>query len=514
MSRPTVLAVLRALREHNLHDAREAEHVWTADCPVCRPLSDGLAPLRVTEQKADGPATLRCRSGCTSDAILTALGLADLDGARLRIVRASEVAIEAVRFLVPERVPLGAVTILCGDPGLGKSTWTCEIATGTTIGRYGEPAPVLMANAEDGAAHVIVPRLAAAGADLARVEMFTVPDADGERPFTIPDDVPRLEAHAAETGARLIVVDPLNAHLSDATNAHRDHSIRRALAPLSAMAQRLGAAVVVVVHLNKGAGTDALYRVGGSIGLVGGARSVLLFARDPEDEEDGPRRALGHIKSNWSKLAETTLYEHQPTDVTLHGATVETHRLVAIGESDIDGRSLLGVDREDPPATKRERALELLADVLADGAWHRAKEVEQAASRAEISRRLLYKAADEAGIERERRGYPAIAWWRLAVVQVAAAQQSCTAIVHNNNPSATTGDLTPADSQSCTLGEDCTTAPINVVQLRDPERNTVRALGLAARCDCPRPLPSPDADGGLSCARCGRTCADWKGGAA
>ena len=500
MSRPTVVAVMRALRGRGLDDARESEHVWMADCPLCRALSDGLLPLVVSEAKKDGPVTLRCVSGCKPEEILAALGLADLDGAGLRTVRASEVAIEQVRFLVPGRVPLGALTLLCGDPGLGKSTWTCAIAAGTTRGDYGEPARVLMANAEDGTSHVIVLRLAAAGADLERVELFTVPDADGERPFTIPDDVPRLEAYAQRSGARLVVIDPLNAHLSEQTNAHRDHSVRRTLAPLAAMAQRLGVAVLVVLHLNKAAGTDALYRVGGSVGLVGGARSVLLFTRDPDDEPDGPRRALGHIKSNWSTLAETVLYEHESAEVTVGGTTVQTHRLALIGESTIAVRDLLDVDRDDPPASKRERAHELLVDLLSDGDWHRAKDIEHAAHQADISRRLLYKAAQDVGIERERRDFHGVAWWRLPVVQPDTAQQSCTPIVHDSETPTTTADPAPPERLSCTPSQDCTTASA--------------APDQPAGCTCPQPLPSPDEHGGLRCARCGRVCADWQGGAA
>ena len=501
MSRPTVVAVLRALRGQGLEDAQESDHVWMADCPVCRPLSDGLLVLAIREERKDGPAALRCVSGCKPEEILAALRLADLDGGSgLRTVRASEVAIEQVRFLVPGRVPLGALTLLCGDPGLGKSTWTCEVAAGTTRGDYGDPARVLMANAEDGAAHVIVPRLAAADADLERVELFTVADADGERPFTIPDDVARLERHVQASGARLVVIDPLNAHLSEQTNAHRDHSVRRALAPLAAMAQRLGVAVLVVLHLNKAAGTDALYRVGGSVGLVGGARSVLLFTRDPDDEPDGPRRALGHIKSNWSTLAETTIYEHESVEVTLGGATVQTHRLALIGESTIAGRDLLDVDRDDPPASKRERAHELLADLLSDGDWHRAQDIEEAGRAARIGRRLIYKAAEEVGVERERRDFHGIAWWRLPVVQPDVAQQSCTPAVHDSEAPATTGDPTVTDRLSCTPSQDCTT--------------TSAAPGQPAGCTCPQPLPSRDEHGGLSCTRCGRACTDWQGGAA
>ena len=500
MSRPTVVAVLRALRGQGLEDAQESDHVWMADCPVCRVLSDGLLPLAVREERKDGPATLCCVSGCKQDAILAALGLADLEGVGLRTVRASEVAIEQVRFLVPDRVPLGALTLLCGDPGLGKSTWTCAVAAGTTQGHYGEPARVLMANAEDGAAHVIVPRLAAAGAELERVELFTVPDADGERPFTVPDDIARLERHVQACGARLVVIDPLNAHLGEQTNAHRDHSVRRALAPLALMAQRLDVAVLVVAHLNKAAGTDALYRVGGSIGLVGGARSVLLFTRDPDDEPDGPRRALGHIKSNWSMLAETVVYAHEPVEVTIAGTTVQTHRLALIGESTIAGRELLDVDRDDPPASKRERAREMLAELLSDGDWHRAQDIVEAGRAARIGRRLIYKAAEEVGVERERRDFHGIAWWRLPVVQPDAAQQPCTSAVHDSETPATAGDPALPEPLSCTPSQDCTTA--------------TAAPNEQVACICEKPLASPDPDGGLSCTRCGRTCIDWKGGEA
>jgi hypothetical protein len=46
---------------------------------------------------------------------------------------------------------------VAGDPGLGKSTWTCLIAAGVTRGAFGEQGAVLMANAEDSPAAVIAP---------------------------------------------------------------------------------------------------------------------------------------------------------------------------------------------------------------------------------------------------------------------------------------------------------------------------------------------------------------------
>jgi putative DNA primase/helicase len=369
----------------------------------------------------------------------------------LRVVSAASIRVEQVQFLEPQRVPLGAVTLVVGDPGLGKSTWTCLLAARTTSGANGIPSSVLMANAEDSPAHVIVPRLAAAGADLSRVEFFTISTGDDEdRPFVLPEDVLRLEAYAKKCGARLVVLDPLAAFLADAVNTKSDHHVRRALAPLATMAQRLGIAVVVVAHLNKSAGTDPLYRVGGSIGLVGGARSLLLFARDPDDPEgeQGARRALGHVKSNWGQLADTLLYEHESTDATVRGTTVETHRLVVVGESGVDGRSLLGTDPDDPPASQQERALELLADVLGDRDWHRGSTVKDAAKRAGISHRTLQRAAKDAGIEYDERGFPKVTWWRLP-----QSRQGDGATVAPNgwrdceNP-VTTGDSAPLDSRS------------------------------------------------------------------
>ena len=69
------------------------------------------------------------------------------------------------------------------------------------------------------------------------------------------------------------------------------------------MAEELGCAVLVVVHLNKQRGGEPLYRIGGSIGQVAAARSVLGFGRDPEDPDDdrGSRRLLGHLASNWGR---------------------------------------------------------------------------------------------------------------------------------------------------------------------------------------------------------------------
>ncbi len=54
----------------------------------------------------------------------------------------------------------------------------------------------------------------------------------------IPDDIGHLEASVVEHDAVLVIVDVLTAYLSSETNSYRDQDIRRALAPLAAMAER------------------------------------------------------------------------------------------------------------------------------------------------------------------------------------------------------------------------------------------------------------------------------------
>ncbi len=87
------------------------------------------------------------------------------------------------------------------------------------------------------------------------------------------------------------------AYLAGDVNAHRDQDIRRALHVLSGLAERPGCCVIVLRHLNKSGGGNALYRGGGSIGIIGAARAGFMCGRDPDDET-GARRVFANIKMN------------------------------------------------------------------------------------------------------------------------------------------------------------------------------------------------------------------------
>lgn len=288
-----------------------------------------------------------------------------------QVIRLSDVRPEKVRWLWPGRIPLGKLTVLDGRPKVGKSTLALDLAARVSTGRpmpdgaeLDQPSAVVLLSAEDGLADTIAPRLIAAGADLARVvTIASVPlrgqdgAVVGSRPPVLPDDLDELEAVVRAEGAALVVIDVLMAYLSAGVKSYSDQDVRRALMPLAKMAERTGAAVLVLRHPRKGGGS-ALDAGGGSVGIVGAARSVLVAAVDPEDETEArrvlavaggnlaaPVTALGFALatdegSHVARISWTGATHHRPDQLTFAAAadedTADTHDAASILRSILD----------------------------------------------------------------------------------------------------------------------------------------------------------------------------------
>jgi len=308
---------------------------------------------------------------------------------------------EEVEWLWPSRLARGKVALMDGDPGLGKSAVTLDLAARLSAGQTFpdgaecEPAGVVLLSGEDGLADTIRPRLDAAGADVSRVlALATVPDENGhDRYLSIPEDIPLIEKGIERVGARLVVLDPLMAFLSGDANSHRDQDVRRALAPLAALAERTGACVLVVRHLNKAPGNNPLYRGGGSIGIIGAARMALVVGKDPQDEH---RRVLASTKNNLAKLPKSLMF-------TLEEAGNGAVRVNWLGDSEVSAHQLLATPREEEHADARSEAVEFLSDVLADGPVA-ASQVKEEAEDAGISERTLWRAKKVLGVMAYREG--------------------------------------------------------------------------------------------------------------
>ena len=208
---------------------------------------------------------------------------------------------KAIEWLWQRWVPLGKLTILDGDPGLGKSTMLLDLAarvstSGTmpdqSIGTLGN---VIIMSAEDAPEDTIRPRLEAAAANLDRViDLSHVVVGGQERPPEIPSDLPLIEAKIRDHQARLLIIDPLMAFLYGA-DANKDQEIRRVLYKLSKIAEKHRCSIICMRHLNKSSNGKAIYRGNSSIGVIGHARAGLLVAQDPDNED---KRVLAVSKSN------------------------------------------------------------------------------------------------------------------------------------------------------------------------------------------------------------------------
>src|SRR5256714_5499981 len=231
----------------------------------------------------------------------------------------SEVDTQEIIWLWEKRIPLGNITVLDGDPGMGKSLIAAHIAACVSTGRPmpdgtpGKQGGVIFIAPEDSPQDTLKPRLEAAGGDPSQVLLLnTVEDLDAkrrtiyDRPFSLAHDLDLLENAIKRMHAVLVIIDPLMAVLGNTIDSSRDQSVREVFTPLAQLAERTGCAILMIRHLSRGSAGQPLYRGAGSIGIIAAARSGLIVAADPSDEQ---RRILAPTKHNLSQPACNLTYQ-------------------------------------------------------------------------------------------------------------------------------------------------------------------------------------------------------------
>ncbi len=322
---------------------------------------------------------------------------------RVKLTRASEVEPRRVRSLMDKRLPVGAVTTLAGPGGLGKSTLCIAVGAQLTRGELQgsrNPQSVVFVSTEDTAAEVLIPRLMLADANMDRVYFPRLTEKGKPAALSLPDDMKAVESVMRESKARLLVLDPFFSMVSTTVNANSDHHVRAMLTPLAELAERLQLIVIIVVHVNKGAHLAILDRVMGSVGVVNGPRSTLVFARDPHDEdEESYDRVLVHAKTNWTKKQPTLAVKiEEGTVLDRNGRPIHTSR-AAIGDVvNVDANDVLRTATAEEQGALRE-AVDFLRGELVDGPLPVAvlKEPKRLRSLS-ISRATLYRAKKQLGV--------------------------------------------------------------------------------------------------------------------
>ena len=309
----------------------------------------------------------------------------------VEIIRMSEVDTQTVEWLWKPYIPFGKVTIIQGNPGEGKTTLAlCLCAACTNRKPFPlmpehEPFNVIYQTAEDGLGDTVKPRLMEAEADLDRVLVID----ESKQELSLSDE--RIEKAIRQNGARLIILDPIQAYVGEKTDMNKANEIRPIFRRLAEVAERTACAVILIGHLNKAAGGQSAYRGLGSIDFRAAARSVLLIGRVKREPNI---RVIVHDKSSLAP-------EGKPMAFCLDPET----GFEWVGEYDITADELLS-GAGGNTATKTEQAETLILDLLADENEMTSEEVMKAAAEVGISERTLKTARRnlETRIEVKRRG--------------------------------------------------------------------------------------------------------------
>mgnify|MGYP000025627959 FL=1 len=243
--------------------------------------------------------------------------------------------------------------------------------------REREPIHIIYQTAEDRIDDTIKPRLEKAGADCSMIRVID----ETEKELSMTDD--RLEQAIVETGARMVILDPIQAYIGAKVDMYRANEIRPVLKHLGMIAEKYNCAIVLIGHMNKAAGSKSTYRGLGSIDIQATARSVLLVAR----LRDKPNiRIMAHDKSSLA-----------PTGDAIGFEMTEDSGMVCIGPYDISIDELLS-GNEGRGEKKLDIAENFIKEYFGSSKEIISNDILQEAVRRGIKRNTLLSAKKKLGI--------------------------------------------------------------------------------------------------------------------
>ena len=281
----------------------------------------------------------------------------------LNLIRMSDIEAKEVEWLWYPFIPYGKLTIIQGDPGDGKTTMVLNIAAAVSRGEgfdegmnITEPMNVIYQTAEDGLADTVKPRLEQARADC-----------------------------SDKTGARLLIMDPIQAYLGGSMDMNRANEAREMTKHLATIAEQRNCAIILIGHMNKAGGCKAAYRGIGSIDFFAVARSVLLVGRVIGKDN---YRAMVQIKNNLAPFGHPKAFE------------LSEDGFEWIGDYEISVDDVLGGYA--PKESKLDQAKQLLRDLSEDKDSVSSNELIEIAKAEGISKRTMDNARKEMGLKSQK----------------------------------------------------------------------------------------------------------------
>lgn len=186
---------------------------------------------------------------------------AEEDREELQITSLADVQPQVVKWLWPNRIPLGKVTVIYGETGIGKTSLGLDLAARVSTGaawpdeeENAGPGRVLSLNGEDSPNETVSPKLIAAGADLKKISSLgkiqNVGKTRRPRRFDLGRDIAMLRQRLeALPDVKLVLIDSLE--LFSGVLGLTKPQMRGVLADLDELAAEHGVAIVILSGATK-----------------------------------------------------------------------------------------------------------------------------------------------------------------------------------------------------------------------------------------------------------------------
>jgi archaellum biogenesis ATPase FlaH len=328
------------------------------------------------------------------------------DGEEYRYLSRSmaEVEAENIDWIWYPYLARGEVTILEGDPGLGKSYLAQMIAAGICDGAQlpsvkklpGVQGRVAYFDIENSSGTVTKKRLVTNGC--VNLQHFY----QEEQPFSIDDEEHTARVYQAIEALKptLVVFDTLNTYIGGA-DTHKASETQQAFKRFVDIARRFDCSVMVLRHLTKSSKERALYRGQGSISFTGLARVVLTVGCSPDDDDT---RVMAVTKINVTRAPKALTFTIEALPDTLKEQ--DRSRFVWGDFVDLTADEIVAARPNDAREKNGEHddAVTWLRDQLQDGS-QTFDSLKRKAEQRSVSVKALYRAADELGVVKSMQGF-------------------------------------------------------------------------------------------------------------